>query len=74
MRLTEEDDRFITINKGIAVNADYVHDFDGNSCILENGMKLPIRVRNRLKIVQALQDHHFNKIRSRQRHRKELSL
>ena len=74
MRLTEEDDRFITINKGIAVNADYVHDFDGNSCILENGMKLPIRVRNRLKIVQALQDHHFNKIRSRQRHGKELSL
>ena len=37
-------------------------------------MKLPIRVRNRLKIVQALQDHHFNKIRSRQRHGKELSL
>lgn len=72
MELIEGDDRFITINKGIAVNADYIHDFDGNSCILENGTKLPIRVRDRLKIVQTSQDYNFSKIRSRQRHGKEI--
>ena len=35
---------------------------------MENGAKFPIRVRDRLKIEQAVSDYHFGKIRERQAH------
>ncbi len=62
------DARFILINKGINVNAEYITDFENNCCILENGVHLPIRVRDRLKIEQAVRNYNFDKIRSRQRY------
>lgn len=62
------DGRFISVNKGITVNADYVKDFENNCCILESGARFPIRVRDRLNIEQAVQDYNFGKIRSRQCH------
>lgn len=58
------DPRFILINKGIIVNADYIADFENNCCILENGAHFPIRIRDRLKIEQAVRDYNFDKIRS----------
>lgn len=61
---TNEDGRFILINKGIIVNADYITDFENSCCILENGGCLPIRVRDRLKIEQTVKDYNFDKIRS----------
>lgn len=61
---TNGDRRFILVNKGIIVNADYITDFENNCCILENGTRLPIRVRDRLKIEQAVRDYNFDKIRS----------
>lgn len=64
----QTDERFIIINRGIIVNADFVTDFEDNCCILENGTRLPIRVRDRLKIEQAVRDYNFNKIRKRQRY------
>lgn len=66
IELTNNDPRFILINKGIIVNADYITDFENNCCILENGVRFPIRVRDRLKIEQAVRDYNFDKIRSRQ--------
>lgn len=71
IRLVENDTRFITVNKGISVNADYILDFDNNCCILENGSRLPIRVRDHLKVEQAVQDYNFNKIRNYQRYGRE---
>lgn len=68
--LTDKDSRFLLINKGIAVNVEYILGFEDNCCILENGGKFPIRVRDRLKIQQAARDYHFRKIRRNQRHRK----
>lgn len=68
---TGKDVRFITVNKGIAINADYILDFENKCCILEGGTSFPVRVRDYLKIEQAVQDYHFNKIRSSQRHGKE---
>lgn len=62
------DERFILINKGIIVNADYVTDFDNNCCILENGTRLPVRVRDRLVIKQSVRDYNFSKIRKKQRY------
>lgn len=71
-----EDPRFITINKGIAVNADSILSFEDNCCILENGIQFPVRVRDFLKIKQTVRNYHFKKIHERQalsaeRHAKE---
>lgn len=65
---TKEDRRFILINKGIIVNADYIADFENNCCILENGVSLPIRVRDRLNIEQAVRNYNFDRIRKKQRY------
>ncbi len=61
-----EDARFITINKGIVVNADYILTFEDNCCIMENGIQFPVRVRDFLKIEQTVRKYHFMKIRERQ--------
>lgn len=71
VELIDGDSRFLHVNRGIAVNAEYILEFENNCCVLENGEKFPIRVRDRLKIEQAARDYNFGKIRSRQRHRKE---
>ncbi|MCI8506321.1 MAG: response regulator transcription factor [Lachnospiraceae bacterium] len=71
MEQTGKDERFLLVNKGITVNADYILGFENNCCLLENGTQLPIRVRDRLKIEQAAHDYHFCKIRRLQRHGKE---
>lgn len=63
---TNGDRRFLLVNKGIIVNIDYITDFENNCCILENGARFPIRVRDRLKIEQAVRNYNFDKIRSRQ--------
>lgn len=65
---TNGDERFILINKGIIVNADYITDFDNNCCILENGARFPIRVRDRVNIEQAVREYNFEKIRKKQRY------
>lgn len=69
MKKTDGDSRFISINKGITLNADYILDFQDNCCILENGSRFPIRVRNCRKIEQAVRDYHFEKIRRQQHDR-----
>lgn len=68
MELTDRDSRFLPVNKGIVINADYILEFDNNCCILENGTQFPIRVRDRLQIEQAARNYHFKKIRERQAH------
>lgn len=68
VELTDRDSRFLPVNKGIIVNAEYILEFENNCCIMENGVKFPIRVRDRLKIEQAARDYHFKKIRERQAH------
>ena len=68
VKLTGGDSRFLPVNKGITVNAEYILEFEDNCCVMENGEKFPIRVRNRLKIEQAARDYHFGKIRERQSH------
>lgn len=66
MERAGSDGRFISVNKGILLNADYILNFEGNCCILEDGSRFPVRIRDRQKIEQAVQDYHFQKIRSQQ--------
>lgn len=70
MEKTGGDARFLPVNKGITVNAEYILEFEGGCCVLENGAKFPIRVRDSVRVEQAALDYNFGKIRSRQRLRK----
>ncbi len=77
LKKTGADSRFIHVNKGITVNAEHILEFENNCCIMENGSKFPVRVRESAVIEQMVMDYNFEKIRRRQsviadkRHRKE---
>lgn len=66
--MVDLDPRFLSVNKGIILNADYVRDIENQCCTLLNGTKFPIRVRDRLQVEQAIQDYNFAKLRNMQRH------
>ena len=66
--LTGGDPRFLTINKGVVVNAEAVAQVEGACCVMENGARLPVRVRDRAQVEQAVRDYHITTIRGRQRH------
>lgn len=59
------DGRFLLILRGVLVNMAYVVDFENGYCRLENGVCLPINVRNRSKIEQVWRNYVFCKIRER---------
>ena len=64
---TENDKRFIPVNRGIVLNADYIKDIEGSVCITGNGGRFPIKIRERAKIEQSIRDYMFQKIREDQR-------
>jgi len=66
--MLDQDPRFVAVNKGIVLNADCVTEIENNCCVLENGTQFPIRVRDRVKVEQAVRAYHFAKIRSSQGH------
>lgn len=63
---TNGDSRFLPINKGIVVNAEYILEFERVCCIMENGARFPVRVRDSAKVEQMVWDYHFERIRRRQ--------
>lgn len=68
IQLTGNDPRFLSVNRGILVNADYIRQIDKEHCTLTDGTKLPMRVRERQKLEDALHQYYFTKIRSSHRH------
>lgn len=66
MKKTDSDARFIPVNKGITVNAEYIFEFEKGCCIMKNGAKFPVRVRDSAKVEQMVRDYYFEKIRKRQ--------
>ncbi len=68
LALTQGDPRFITVNKGIVLNADRVSRIEGSCCVMENGTRFPIRVRDRAQVERAVDDYRCSKIRGRQRY------
>lgn len=68
--LVSGDPRFLVMNKGIIVNADMIVDFEGCTCLLGDGERVPVRVRDRARIEQAARDYQFERIRGRQRRRR----
>lgn len=68
LQLTGNDSRFLSVNRGILVNADYISSIDKESCIINDGTKFPLRVRESQRLENALRQYHFAKIRSRHHH------
>lgn len=50
------------------VNAEAVAQVEGACCVMAGGTRLPVRVRDRIQVEQAVRDYHITTIRSRQRH------
>lgn len=70
LHLVDQNPCFITVNKGIVLNADWITEFENNCCIMSNGTQFPIRVRDRVRVEQMVREYHFAKIRSRQKYQK----
>ena len=59
------DGRFLQINRGVAVNMDYVRSFSTSVCVLENGTQLPVHTRNGRTLEQTYLKYIFDRIRSK---------
>lgn len=59
----ESDPRFLTINRGILINMDYLNHFEERNVVLYDNTRLPISVRNSKKIFQIIQNYTFSKLR-----------
>ena len=55
------DPRFLSTLRGILVNMDYIKEFSESTCILENGLRLPVNVKNCKRIEQVWQAYKFKK-------------
>jgi DNA-binding LytR/AlgR family response regulator len=55
--MVAEDSRFILVNRGILLNADYIVSIDHANCVLADGRTYPMRVRDRASIERAIQDY-----------------
>ncbi len=63
---THQDKRFLSLNKGIYVNIDYINYLKQGSCYLKNGTIFPIRVRDMTKVESIIHDYNFLRIRNQQ--------
>ena len=67
LKLTDNDERFIPVNRGVVLNADYIERIDGALCIMSNGTRFSIKVREKSIIEKRVRDHMFKKLRENQR-------
>ncbi|WP_440451841.1 LytR/AlgR family response regulator transcription factor [Ruminococcus intestinalis] len=67
LKLTNNDERFIPVNRGVVLNADYIERIDGALCIMGNGTRFSIKVREKSIIEKRVRDHMFKKLRENQR-------
>lgn len=69
LTLVSNDPRFILVNKGILLNADYIIRLEDNCCVIKGGEQFPLRVRGRQQIEQAIHDYNFSSMRNHQKKR-----
>ncbi len=58
-----KDSRFLTMIRGLIVNLDYVIRISRDTCLLQNGMTLPIHTRKSREIEQIWRNYNFSKLR-----------
>ncbi len=66
LQLVGEDSRFILANRGVILNVEHIRSFGDGCCVMDNGVKLPLRVKDAGRVEQAVMDHNFEAIRRRQ--------
>lgn len=66
LRLTKQDSRFVLTNRGVLLNAGHIRSFGDGCCTMDNGTKLPLRVKDAGRVEQAVRDYNFEVIRRRQ--------
>lgn len=59
-------DCFLTVNKGVLVNMDYIQSLADYTCCMEDGSVFPVRVRDHDRITAQLDQYRFGRLRSRQ--------
>lgn len=64
--LTGQDPRFILVNRGVLINIEHLRTYEDSCCVMDNGRKLPMRVREAGRIEQAIRDYNFDTIRRQQ--------
>lgn len=74
INLLQNDTRFLTINKGVLVNMDYIDTIVDNHCILTDNQRFPIKIRESALITQMWHDYNFEQIRSGQKNEKRRNI
>lgn len=60
------DPKLLAVNKGIVLNIDYIGSIENSLCVLHNGEKFPIKIRERARIEALIRDYIFKKLRQDQ--------
>jgi len=66
LNLTAQDLRFVLANRGVILNAGHIRSLEDGCCVMDNGAKLPLRVKDAGRVEQAVMDYNFEVIRRRQ--------
>ena len=61
LKLADNDTRFIPVNRGIVLNADYIKDIEGSVCVTGDGERFPIKIREKTRIEQSIREYMFKK-------------
>lgn len=61
LKLADNDTRFIPVNRGIVLNADYIKDIEDSVCVTGNGERFPIKIREKTRIEQSIREYIFKK-------------
>ena len=58
-----EDERFLPCNRGVLVNMDEALKLDGDSILLTDGLRFPLRQRNRLDLVNRFSEYQIKRMK-----------
>ncbi len=61
--MLQGDERFLPCNRGVLVNMDEALKLDGDSIILMNGMRFPLRHHNRLEMVNRFSEYQIRRMK-----------
>ena len=57
------DERFLPCNRGVLVNMDEALKPDGDSILLTDGLRFPLRQRNRLDLVNRFSEYQIKRMK-----------
>ena len=57
--------KFLRINRGIMVNMDYIMRMGADTCVMQNGIRLPITIRQSAAIRASYDDYVFDRLAGR---------